>query len=71
MADVFLRMFLLPSGVNVERHVWHGSISGGAVKHERFGTLPEVPVPKKISSNAGVVGMSRRVGGEIEEVGEI
>jgi hypothetical protein len=54
IADVFLLMFFLPSGVSVERHVWHGSSSGGAVRHEMFGTLPEVPVPKKIRSNAGV-----------------
>ena len=66
-ADVFLLIFFLPSGVSVERHVWHGSCSGGAVRHEMLGTLPEVPVPKKIRSNLGVdlgwhvAGMSREV----------
>ena len=54
MADVFLLTFFLPSGVNVERHVRQGSCSGGAVRHEMLGTLPEVPVPRKIKSNAGV-----------------
>lgn len=67
IADVFLLMFLLPSGVSVERHVRHGSFSGGAVKHEMLGTLPEVPVPMKIRSSGGVdfcwhaEGMSRKV----------
>jgi len=65
MADVFLLIFFLPSGVSVERHVRHGSCSGGAVRHEMLGTLLEVPVPKKIKSNVGVgprwytAGMSR------------
>jgi hypothetical protein len=54
MADVFLLLFFLPSGFNVERHVWHGSTSGGAVRHETFGTLPDVPVPKKVRSNSEV-----------------
>ena len=68
MADVFLLIFFLPSGVSVERHVRHGSCSGGAVRHEMLGRLLEVPVPKKIRSNTGVdsrwhtAGMSRRVG---------
>ena len=74
MADVFLLMFFLPSGTSVERHVRHGSCSGGAVKHEIFGILPELPVPKKTSSNGGVdlcwyaEGMSREVD---EGVGKI
>ena len=74
IADVFLRIFFLPSGVSVERHVRHGSCSGGAVKHEIFGILPEVPVPKNISSNGRVdfcwhaEGMSRKVD---EGVGKI
>ena len=54
IADVFLLIFFLPSGVSVERHVQHGSCSDGAVKHEILGTLPEVPVPKKIRSKRGV-----------------
>lgn len=74
MADVFLLMFFLPSGVSVERHVRHGSCSGGAVKHEILGTLPEVPVPKNTRLNGGVgfcwhvEGMSRAVD---EDVGKI
>jgi len=54
IAEVFLLMFFLPSGVSVERHVRHGSASSGAVRHEMLGMLPELPVPKKISSNGEV-----------------
>ena len=50
MADVFLRMFFFPAGVSVLKQVLHGGLSGGAVKQETFGTLPDVPVPKNISS---------------------
>ena len=79
-AEVFLLMFFLPSGVSVERHVWHCSASGGAVRHDTLGTLPEVPVPKKIKSTAGfgfcwncwhAVGMSRRKDERSEGFGKI
>jgi hypothetical protein len=70
-ADVFRLILFLPSGFSVERHVWHCFASGGAVRHETFGILPEVPVPKKVNSNVWVcfcwhlVGMSR---GEDERI---
>lgn len=52
VALVFRRMFLLPSGVWVDRHVLQGGVSssGKAVRHSIWGRLAEVPVPKKISS---------------------
>ena len=50
IADVFLRMFFFPAGVSVLKHVLHGGFSGGAVKHDTFGTLPDVPVPRNIIS---------------------
>lgn len=74
IADVFLLMFFLPSGLNVERQVRHGVSSGGAVKHEMLGTLPEVPVPTKMRSNGAVdfcwyaAGMSRKVGESVSKI---
>jgi hypothetical protein len=50
IAEVFRRTFLFPSGVSVDRQVRHGGVSGGAVRQDTFGTLPEVPVPRNITS---------------------
>ena len=50
MADVFRRMFFFPAGVSVLKHVVHGGFSGGAVRQETLGTLPDVPVPRNIIS---------------------
>jgi hypothetical protein len=47
---VFLRAFFFPCGVNVDRHVLHGTLSGGAVRQSTCGTLEDVPVPRKTSS---------------------
>lgn len=49
-ADVLRLIFFFPSGRNVERHVWQGSLSGGAVKQSRWGRLDDVPVPKNMIS---------------------
>ena len=34
----------------MERHVWQGSLSGGAVKQSMWGRLDDVPVPKNMAS---------------------
>ena len=34
----------------MERQVWQGSLSGGAVKQSMLGRLDEVPVPKNMTS---------------------
>jgi hypothetical protein len=47
---VFLRTFFFPCGVNVDTHALHSVLPGGAVKQSTFGTLEEVPVPRKMSS---------------------
>ena len=50
IADVLRRMFFFPAGVRVLRQVLHCGLSGGAVMHEMSGMLPDVPVPRKMSS---------------------
>lgn len=47
---VFLRIFFLPCGVNVDKHVLHGALPGGAVRQSTCGMLDDVPVPRKMSS---------------------
>lgn len=64
-ADVFLLIFFFPSGVpsSVDKHVRHGFSSlflfsgteSEGVRQERWGTLPEAPVPRKMSSMSGSI----------------
>lgn len=54
--EVFLRMFFFPSGLRVDKHVLQGAALSGAVRHDTFGKLPEVPVPKKMNSTPGAGG---------------
>lgn len=48
-------MFFFPSGRSVERQVRHGLASGGAVRQSTWGTVDEVPVPRKMSSMGSAV----------------
>lgn len=64
--EVFLLIFFFPSGLNVDRHVLQGVAVSGAVRQDTFGKLPDVPVPKKMSSTPGA-GCTRR--GELSESG--
>jgi hypothetical protein len=64
--EVFLRIFFFPSGLKVDRHVLQGVAVSGAVRQDTFGKLPDVPVPKKMSSTPGA-GCTRR--GELSESG--
>jgi hypothetical protein len=50
----------------VERHVLQGVAVSGAVRQDTFGKLPDVPLPKKMSSIPGA-GCTRR--GELSESG--
>jgi hypothetical protein len=52
--EVFLLIFFFPSGLRVERHVLQGVALSGAVRQDTLGKLPDVPVPKKMNSIAGV-----------------
>lgn len=51
-AEVFLLIFLFPTGVSVDRQVWQGGASGGAVRHPIRGTLVDDPVPRKVNSTS-------------------
>lgn len=63
IADVFRRIFFFPAGVSVLKHVLHSGSSGGAVMQEMSGMLPDVPVPRNMSSvSLSVVGCAS--GGE-------
>lgn len=44
------RIFFLPEGFSVDRHVRQGSWSGGAVRHSTWGTLEDVPLPRIMTS---------------------
>jgi len=59
MALVFRRMFFLPSGLSVDKHVLHGGLllSSGSVKHSMCGRLLEVPVPRKMMSISPLEGV--------------
>ena len=48
------RLFFLPSGLSVDRHVRQGFMEGGRVKQSTCGRVEEVPVPRRMNSTTSL-----------------